>query len=71
MTNQDIILLQEASKILYWYSREDYLNNYPNREYDQEIIQEQEIAAFVWKQNKQLLDELAFMQKTERAKYEI
>jgi hypothetical protein len=49
MNNEDIIKLQEATKILYWYSRDDYLGNYPNREYDKEIKREQEIAAVTWK----------------------
>ena len=49
MNNEDIIKLQEATKILYWYSRDDYLGNYPNREYDKEIKREQEIAAATWK----------------------
>jgi len=50
MNNQKkIVNLQEAAKILYWYSREDYIGNYPSRQYDEDIKREQEIAADFWK----------------------
>ena len=50
MTKQQLILAQKACQILYWFSRDDYLMNYPDRQYDDEIIEEQKIAACMSKE---------------------
>lgn len=70
-TEEDIIKLQEATSFLYAFSIDDYLNNYPDRYYDGEIIKEQQLAATVWKLTRQLIDNFAFMQKIERVNNEI
>lgn len=49
MNKNDLILSQKACQILYWHSREDYLNNYPSQDYYEEIIEAQKIAAAVSK----------------------
>ena len=49
LTKNELVLAQKACKILYWYSREDYINSYPSRQYDEEICEAQQIAAEAFK----------------------
>lgn len=50
MTKEELVLAQKACKTLYWQSRDDYLLTYPERQYDDEIIENQKIAACMSKQ---------------------
>lgn len=51
----DTKLLQKAAYILYRYARDDYALTYPERIYDDEIIEEQNAAREVFKVLQQFL----------------
>lgn len=56
MTKEELVLAQKACQVLYWYAREDYLNNYPNRYFDEEIIEEQKMAAVLFKHTQKTIN---------------
>lgn len=56
MAREELVLAQKACQVLYWYAREDFLNNYPNRQYDEEIVEEQKIAALMSKHVRNIIN---------------
>jgi len=55
VTVTDLIKAQKACEFLYWFAKEDYFNNYPDRQYDDEIVESQELAAVMSKITRHLI----------------
>jgi hypothetical protein len=63
MNKDQIVLAQKACQILYWFSRDDYLLTYPERQYDDEIIEKQKIAASMSEHIRRQIDLYFYYQK--------